>query len=96
MEHYKETPNVKATHLNGPVDQASNVLRGDPKRAMCSETNGAPENQYGDQHLVVAYHTLLKMQTKTTVSPCMNAFPTLQEDHVNMGTGKAFIHGLRE
>jgi hypothetical protein len=71
-EHYKEAPHVKAMHLNGLVSQASD-LHGDPKGAMYEETNGAPENQYGDQHLVAAYHTLLKMQTKMIVSPCMSS-----------------------
>jgi hypothetical protein len=74
-EHYKEAPHVKAMHLNGLMGQATNILHGDPKGAMYKETNGSPENRYGDQHLVTAYHTLLKMQTKMMVSPRMSSSP---------------------
>jgi hypothetical protein len=78
-KHYKEAPHVKATHLHCLVGHASDVLhavqqRGPPAHwAMYKETNGAPENRYGDQHLVVAFHTLLKRHTKTMASPCMSS-----------------------
>jgi hypothetical protein len=71
VEHYKWAPCIKAMQLSTTLQGwASDIPRGVQEETMYEETTGAFKDQFGDQHLVVAYHSQMKRRTNTVVCPC--------------------------
>jgi hypothetical protein len=70
VEHYKLPLCIKAMHLPTTLQGwASDIPHGVHEGAIYEETAGALEDQFGDQHLVAAYHSQLKTRTQLTGVP---------------------------
>jgi hypothetical protein len=98
-EPYEWVPRVKAMHpLTAPQHQASDVLHGVSKGVMYKETNGAPEERFGDQHLAPWYRNPLKTWIRDDGEPLQEfaatikqlthcTFPALHKNHIHRGLG---------
>lgn len=107
-QHCKWVSHIKAMHLLPALEgQASSVLHQVPKGMMYKETIRVLEDQFWKQNLVAAYQTQLETRTQIIYEPLQefattieqlthHAFPTLYEDHVLKGAGRAFVDGIRE
>jgi hypothetical protein len=86
--------------------QVSKVLHGVHKGVTYEEIVGATDDQFGDQHLAIGYHSQLKTKTQDKGEPLQefattveelthHAIPALHENYICRGPGKAFGNGIR-
>jgi hypothetical protein len=106
-EHYERVPHAEATHtLTTQKGWASDVLHGVPKEVTQEETIEAPQDCFGDQHLVTAYHSHLKSRAQcvrkslqelaTAVEELTHCtLPALPENHGCKEAGMMFGDGIR-